>query len=36
MSYEVLIMPAAEAELEAAYLWIAERNPGGQVVQWGS
>ena len=27
MKYEVLIMPTAEAELEAAYLWIAERAP---------
>lgn len=33
MSYEVLIMPSAEAEFEAAYLWIAERNPDA-AVKW--
>ena len=33
MTYEVLIMPSAEAELEAAYLWIAERDPDA-AVKW--
>ena len=27
MNYEVIIMPAAEAELEQAYLWLAQRAP---------
>lgn len=27
MKYEVVIMPSAEGELEAAYLWIAEQAP---------
>jgi plasmid stabilization system protein ParE len=26
VTYEVLIMPSAEAELEKAYLWLCERN----------
>ena len=27
MNYEVIILPAAEAELEQAYLWLAQRAP---------
>ena len=33
MKYEVLIMPSAEAELEAAYGWISERAPEA-AVKW--
>ncbi len=29
----MLIMPTAEAELEAAYLWLLERNPDA-AVNW--
>ena len=32
MKYEVLIMPSAEGDLEAAYQWIYERAPEAAVA----
>jgi hypothetical protein len=33
MNYCVLVLPRAAAEIEEAYLWMAERAPGS-AVKW--
>jgi hypothetical protein len=32
LKHEVLIMPAAEAELESACFWLSERNPAAPAA----